>query len=158
AVGSATTAGGGTVSIDNAGQVSFTPAVGRRGNDPSTYTATHAGGTSAPATVTVQVGDPTFAFALNGSGTRGAPLSGVQIDISGGKAAYHCGTSVTSGALPAGTSLNDDCTVTGTPTASGSFTFKVTAVDSSTGTGTFTQTSPNLTLVVVVPTLTITTN
>jgi hypothetical protein len=158
AVGSATTAGGGSVSIDNAGLVSFTPAVGRRGNDSFTFTATNAGGTSAPATVTVAVGNPTFAFTLAGSGTRGAPLSGVQIGATGGKAPYSCGTSVATGALPAGTSLNNDCTITGTPTASGSFTFKVTAVDSSTGTGPFTQTSPNLTLVVAVPTLTITTN
>jgi uncharacterized protein YhjY with autotransporter beta-barrel domain len=158
AVGSATTTGGGSVSIDNAGQVSYVPATGRRGSDSFTYTATNAGGTSAPATVTITVGNPTFAFTLVGSGTRGSALSGVQINMTGGKAPYSCGTSVASGALPAGTSLNNDCTITGTPTASGSFTFKVTAVDSSTGTGPFTQTSPNLTLIVATPTLTIATN
>jgi hypothetical protein len=42
---------------------------------------------------------------------------------------------ITSGALPAGLSLNPNGTLAGTPTASGTFNFTITATDASTGTG-----------------------
>jgi uncharacterized protein YhjY with autotransporter beta-barrel domain len=156
AVGSATTANGGSVSIDNSGQVGYTPPAGFRGNDSFTYTATNVGGASAPATLTVAVGNPTLAFNLVGSGTRGAALAGVSITTSGGQAPYACATTLASGALPAGTQLNADCTLTGTPSASGTFNFSASVTDSSTGVGPFTQTSGALSLVVAAPTLTMT--
>jgi uncharacterized protein YhjY with autotransporter beta-barrel domain len=156
AVGSATTAQGGSVSIDSAGLVTYTAPTGFRGNDSFTFTATNNGGTSSPATVTVPVNNPTLVTSLAGSGTRGTALSGVQINVSGGRASYTCSTTLASGALPSGTQLNPDCTISGTPAASGTFTFTATITDSSLGTGPFTQTSSSLTLSVAAPTLSMT--
>lgn len=63
---------------------------------------------------------------------------------------------VTAGALPAGLSLTGG-TVSGTPTASGSFNFTVTATDSgSTGTGSPFTVSRSYTLAVAAPTVTVT--
>ncbi|MES2835159.1 MAG: IPT/TIG domain-containing protein [Pseudomonadota bacterium] len=156
AVGSGTTANGGSVSIDSAGLVSYTPPVGFRGNDSFTYTATNAGGTSSPATVTVPVNNPTLSSSLTGSAQQGVALSGVQINTTGGKSPYTCATSVSSGALPSGVALNSNCSLTGTPTSSGTFNFTVAVTDSTTGAGPFTQTSGALSLVVApgVPTVT----
>ncbi|MEP9357665.1 Ig-like domain-containing protein [Sphingomonas sp. KR3-1] len=153
AVGSATTAQGGSVSISSAGLVTYTAPTGFRGNDSFTFTATNGGGTSAPATVTVPVSNPTLASSLAGSGTRGIALSGVQINTTGGRAPYTCSTTLASGALPSGTQLNPDCTISGTPASSGNFTFTATVTDSSLGTGPFTQTSGSLTLAIASPTL-----
>ncbi|WP_198665920.1 MULTISPECIES: putative Ig domain-containing protein [unclassified Sphingomonas] len=154
AVGSAATAQGGAVSITNAGLVSYTAPVGFRGNDSFTYTASNAGGTSAPAVVTVPVSNPALSATLSGSGTRGVALGGVAIAGAGGLAPYSCATTLVSGALPAGTTLASDCTIIGTPTASGSFSFTVGLTDSSQPA--FTQTSGTLTLVIAAPTLTLT--
>jgi hypothetical protein len=153
AVGSATTAQGGSVSVDSSGLVTYTAPTGFRGNDSFTFTATNPGGTSSPATVTVPVSNPTLASALVGSGTRGIALSGVEINTSGGRASYSCSTTPASGALPAGTGLNSDCTISGTPTASGSFTFTTYVTDSSLGTGPFTQATSALTLSIAAPTI-----
>jgi large repetitive protein len=153
AVGSATTANGGTVAVSNSGVVTYTAARGFRGSDAFSYTASNPGGTSAPGTVTVTVGDPTLSSTLAGSGTRGIALSGVRITTTGGAAPYSCGTTLASGALPAGTQLNADCSVSGTPNASGSFTFTANVTDSSTGTGPFTQATNTLSLTVAAPTL-----
>ena len=155
AVGSATTAQGGSVSVNAAGLVTYDAPSGFRGNDSFTFTATNLGGTSAPATVTVPVSNPTLASTLAGSGTRGAALSGVQINTSGGRATYSCSTTLASGALPLGTQLNSDCTVTGTPAASGNFTFTANVTDSSLGTGPFTQATGSLTLSIAAPTVTL---
>ena len=75
AVGSATTANGGSVSIDSAGLVSYTPPVGFRGNDSFTFTATNQGGTSSPATVTVPVSDPVFRSRCRPPPARSAMLT-----------------------------------------------------------------------------------
>ncbi|WP_289024957.1 IPT/TIG domain-containing protein, partial [uncultured Sphingomonas sp.] len=153
AVGSATTANGGTVSIDSAGLVTYGAPTGFRGNDSFTFTATNLGGTSSPATVTVPVSSPTLSSSLTGSGTRGIALSGVQINTSGGRATYSCAPTPASGALPAGTQINPDCSVSGTPAASGNFTFAATVTDSSLGTGPFTQVTGSLSLSIAVPTI-----
>ncbi|OSZ68452.1 hypothetical protein CAP40_07665 [Sphingomonas sp. IBVSS2] len=155
AVGSATTAQGGSVSVNAAGLVTYDAPTGFRGNDSFTFTATNLGGTSAPATVTVPVSNPALASTLAGSGTRGIALSGVQINTSGGRATYSCSTLLASGALPLGTQLNPDCTVTGTPAASGNFTFTANVTDSSLGTGPFTQATGSLTLNIAAPTVTL---
>jgi uncharacterized protein YhjY with autotransporter beta-barrel domain len=155
AVGSPTTANGGTVSIDSAGLISYTPPAGFRGNDSFTYTATNAGGTSSPATVTVPVSNPVLSISLAGSGVRGTPLAGVQLVTTGGAAPYSCATTLASGTLPAGTQLNSDCTLSGTPAASGPFNFTANVTDSSTGTGPFTQASAPLTLSIASPALSI---
>jgi len=55
AVGSASTTQGGSVSISNTGLVTYTAPVGFNGTDLFTYTATNAGGTSMPATVSITI-------------------------------------------------------------------------------------------------------
>ncbi|WP_294254984.1 putative Ig domain-containing protein [uncultured Sphingomonas sp.] len=154
AVGSATTANGGSVSISNVGLVTYSAPAHYRGNDSFTYTASNGAGTSAPATVTVPVSNPTLSASLTGSGTRGSALSGVQIVTTGGSSPYSCSTTLASGALPAGTQLNTNCTITGTPTASGTFSFTANVTDSSTPSG-FTQATGSLSLVIASPTLTL---
>lgn len=148
AVGSVTTAQGGSVTINSTGDVVYTPPAGFRGNDAFTYTATNASGTSNPATVTMVVGNPAPSSSVSGSGVIGTPLSGVSVQSSGGRAPYTCATTLASGALPSGTQLNSNCTLTGTPSQTGTFNFTAQITDSSTGTGPYTWTSGNLGLVV----------
>ena len=156
AVGSATTAQGGSVSINSAGLVTYTAPSGFRGNDSFTFTATNLGGTSAPATVTVPVNNPTLLFTFPvGSGTRGVALSNVRIDTTGGRSPYTCGTTLNTGSLPAGTQLNADCTITGAPAASGTFTFTATVTDSSLGTGPYTMSTGPMVLTIAAPTISI---
>lgn len=152
AVGSPTTAQGGSVSINSAGLASYTPPAGFRGNDSFTFTASNAGGTSSPALVTVPVSNPVLVTSLAGSGTRGTALSGVQLNTSGGTAPYSCFSTLASGSLPSGTTLNADCTITGTPAASGTFTFTATVTDSSQPTG-YAQNSGSLSLTIAAPTV-----
>ncbi|WP_174520785.1 beta strand repeat-containing protein, partial [Sphingomonas soli] len=153
AVGSATTANGGSVSVDSTGQIIYTPPTGFRGNDSFTYTASNVSGTSTPGTVTMAVGNPSFAASLTGSGTRGTALSGVSLTISGGRSTYSCLPTPVSGALPAGTALNANCTISGTPTASGTFSFVPMVTDSSTGTGPYTAAATSVSLTITAPTL-----
>ncbi len=116
--------------------ISYTPTPGYRGPDTFTYTATNSGGTSAPATVTITVGDPTIV--VNASGPLAAQVGAAYTQTftaSGGAAPY---TVAVSG-LPAGLSTtgttSNSVTISGTPTAAGSFNLTVTATDSSSGTG-----------------------
>ncbi|WP_296224153.1 putative Ig domain-containing protein [Ralstonia sp. UBA689] len=55
------------------------------------------------------------------------------VTASGGTSPYTY--AVTSGSLPSGVALSSSGTLSGTPTASGTFTFTITATDSTTGTG-----------------------
>ena len=96
-----------------------------------------------PAPVTLTLGNPPAA-------TINVPYTGL-IPVNGGTSPYTC--TLASGTLPAGLSLNN-CTVTGTPSATGSTTVSITATDSSnpknTGTGpviiTVNNAAPTLTL------------
>lgn len=153
AVGSTTTAQGGSVAVDPAGLVMYFAPIGFRGNDSFTFTATNSSGTSAPATVTVPVSNPVLSSTLIGNGTRGVALSGVQISTSGGRAPYNCSNLLATGALPAGTQLNTDCTISGTPAASGTFNFTATVTDSTLGIGPFSQTTGALSLTIAAPVL-----
>lgn len=63
---------------------------------------------------------------------------------------------VTAGALPAGLSLSANGTISGTPTAGGTFNFTVTATDASTGAGAPFAGSRAYTLTVGIPVITIT--
>ncbi len=145
---------GGAPSSSPTGVISYTPAVGFRGSDQFRFTAGNAAGTSSSsATVTVNVGNPTLTITRNGSGTVGQSLTGVSVTTSGGQAPYSY--VLASGSLPAGVTLNSNGTLSGTPTAGGTFTFTVTATDSSTGTGAFSQASGSLSLVINAPTIVI---
>ncbi|MEG2804004.1 putative Ig domain-containing protein [Stenotrophomonas sp.] len=147
----------GTATVTGPTGISYQPAAGYAGTDSFTYTASNASGISAPATVTVTVGNPTISVTANGvfSAVAGAAYS-QTFNWSGGAAPYS-GFQVTN--LPAGLSITastaDSVTVSGTPTQAGSFNLVATATDSSTGTGPFT-TSQGFALTVASPTLAVT--
>ncbi|WP_267555711.1 putative Ig domain-containing protein, partial [Rhizobium rhizogenes] len=114
--------------------ITYTPTASYSGSDSFTYTATNTAGTSAPAAVTITVSVPTITISTASvpGGTIGVAYS-QTISAIGGTSPYTY--TLTAGALPAGLTLSSSGTVSGTPTASGSFNFTVTARDSSTGTG-----------------------
>ncbi|WP_441599467.1 IPT/TIG domain-containing protein [Ensifer sp. 2TAB8] len=151
AVGSSTTAQGGSVSVDSSGQVTYIPPVGyRNANDSFTFTATNIGGTSSPATVTVTIGNPTLTVTLpSAAATVGTAYNtgNTAVTISGGKALY---TVNSVSGLPAGLVDSGSGVVTGTPTASGTFTVSVNITDSSLGAGPY-NTNATATLTVVLP-------
>ncbi len=154
AVGSATSANGGSVSIDSAGLVTYTPPVGFRGDDSFTFTATNQGGTSSPVTVTVPVNDPAFSFTLPAStGTVGDVYNsgGVSVSVIGGAGPY---SNFSASGLPAGLSISSAGVISGTPTTSGNATVTITAIDSSSGLGAFTGTA-SVSITVGAPTITI---
>ncbi|MBO9707868.1 MAG: autotransporter domain-containing protein [Caulobacter sp.] len=138
ALGSASSAHGGAISVDAGGVVLYVPPVGYRGPDSFTYTASNAGGLSNVATVSLTVDNPTFSVAMPApSGQRGVPYNtgGARIAISGGKAPY---SSFSVAGLPAGLTMDSAGVISGAPTVAGSFTVTVTATDSSIGSGPFT--------------------
>ena len=111
--------------------LTYTPAAGARGTDSFTYTASNGVSTSAPATVTVTIGDPTLTIAAPpASGTVGTAYT-ATLSTTGGTAPYRY--AVTAGALPAGLTLATGGTLSGTPTSAGAFAFTVTAEDSTGG-------------------------
>ncbi|WP_313415010.1 putative Ig domain-containing protein [Stenotrophomonas sp.] len=134
--------------------ITYTPTAGYAGPDSFTYTATNAGGTSAPATVTLTVSPPTVTYTPTSplAGTVGAAYSQSLAGASGGATPYSY--VLASGSLPPGLSLASNGSLAGTPTANGSFSFSVRATDSSTGTGPFSATSGTLTLNIAAPALT----
>ncbi len=135
--------------------ITYTPTASYSGTDTFAYTATNAGGTSAPATVTITVSNATVSYAPSApaGGTVGTAYSQSVASASGGTSPYTY--ALASGSLPPGLSLSTGGTLSGTPTASGSFSFAITATDSSTGTGPFSATSGTLSLTVSAPTITL---
>ena len=131
--------------------ITYTPNASYSGPDSLTYTATNAGGTSVPATVSITVSDATVAYTASppSGGTVGVAYSQSLASASGGTAPYTY--ALASGTLPAGLALASNGTLSGTPTSSGSFNFSITATDSSTGTGPFTGTSGNVALTIAQP-------
>lgn len=113
--------------------IAYTPTTGFFGADSFTYTATNTIGTSAAATVSVTVSPPAISVSPNtlAGGTVGVSYS-QSLAAGGGQAPYSFSTTVASGALPPGLALSSAGVVSGTPTASGSFSFKVSGTDSST--------------------------
>jgi|GEM_PF-198479 len=139
----------GTVAIAGTA-ITYTPNTGYAGSDSFTYTATNAGGTSAPATVSITVNTPpppvtgavTETVAANDSN---APMT---LSLTGGTA-----TSLATPTLPLhGTVTISGLTITYTPTAgfSGSDSFTYTATNlggtSAPATVTVTVSAPTLTL------------
>ncbi|AIY41596.1 Fibronectin type III domain protein [Collimonas arenae] len=137
--------------------ITYTPTSGYAGGDSFTYTATNTAGTSSPATVTVTVSSPTLTITPSGSWSVTDGGSYSQTLTWAGGAAPYSGITVTG--LPAGLSVtatsSTGATISGTPTAVGSFTVTASATDSSTGTGPFTK-SQGFTLTVAAPTVSLT--
>jgi len=131
--------------------ITYTPAVGYAGPDSFTYTATNSHGTSSPSAATITINPPTLALLPTtiSAGTVAAAYSQTLL-TSGGTAPYSY--AVTAGSLPPGLSLSSSGTLSGTPSASGSFSFTIMATDSSTGTGPFTS-SQAYTLTIGSPTI-----
>ncbi len=130
----ATGAGHGTA-IASGTSIAYTPAPGYSGSDSFTYTATNGSGTSAPGTVVITVSPPTLSFSP-ASGALPAGVVGTSynqiVTASDGTAPY--GYAVI-GTLPAGLSLNHATgAITGTPTASGNYSFSVSATDANNAT------------------------
>ncbi|MBW8811172.1 MAG: putative Ig domain-containing protein, partial [Lysobacter sp.] len=137
--------------------ITYTPTAGYAGPDSFTYTATNAAGTSAPATVTITVGTPTITVSASGPLTAQIGTAYTQTFTWTGGTSPFSGFAVTG--LPAGLSITgttaNSVTVSGTPSAAGSFNLIASATDSSTGTGPFTTAQP-FTLTVSAPILTLT--
>ncbi len=137
--------------------VTYTPNAGFAGSDSFTYTATNAGGTSAPAAVTITVANPAITIAAGGSLTATVGTAYSQTFIFSGGAQPFAGYQVTN--LPTGLAISgssaNSVTVSGAPTSAGSFAFAVSGTDASTGSGPF-STSQTFTLVVNAPALALT--
>lgn len=137
--------------------ITYAPNAGFAGSDTFTYTATNAGGTSAPATVTITVGNPAITIAADGPLTATAGMAYSQTFTFSGGAQPFAGYQVTN--LPIGLAISgssaNSVTVSGTPASAGSFALAVSGTDASTGTGPF-NTVQTFTLVVNAPTLALT--
>ena len=118
--------------------ITYLPNVGFNGTDSFTYTATNVTGTSAPATVTITVSPPTLSLSPTSLGAgAGAGVAYSQIiTATGGYGSYTCALS--GGALPAGITLSG-CTLSGTPTTTGSSNFTLKVTDGSTPAASNTQ-------------------
>jgi hypothetical protein len=106
-------------------------------------------------TLTIVAAAPTISVSPVGlaDGTLGTAYA-QSITASGGTAPY--AFALTAGALPAGMTFAADGTISGTPTASGSFAFMVRATDSAGGAGPFNGTRAyTLTIVAAPPTITV---
>ncbi len=150
----------GTVVASGTG-ITYQPAAGYAGPDSFTYTASDGLNTSAPATVTVTVQAATVTLdATAPADATGSAAYTHAFTASGGTAPYTFAQ--VAGALPDGLALAADGTLSGTPTASGTFAFTIEATDNSTGTGPFaaqqaytlTVQAPALALALVTPEIT----
>ncbi|MBS0631129.1 MAG: putative Ig domain-containing protein [Verrucomicrobia bacterium] len=126
------------LTLATGGTISGTPTAGGVFN--FTVTATDSSTGSGPFTgsraYALTVNPPTITLAPTTlTAATVASATSQTITASGGTATYTY--AITAGALPAGVSLATDGTLSGTPTAGGTFNFTVTATDSSTGFGPF---------------------
>jgi len=118
----------GTITLSGT-TLSYSPTAGFSGSDFFTYTASNSGGSSALATVTINVIPPTLQFTPS-SGALSAATAGnlwsQNLTVSGGTAPYTWHSS----SLPQGLSLNATTGVlNGMPAAAGSYVFQVNATD-----------------------------
>jgi len=160
----------GTATVDGFA-VTYSPSPGYFGTDSFTYRAvgfvdggaanaapapggSPSSAVSEPATVSIIIAAPTLTLAggVQPAGEVGVAYSQV-LTTSGGTAPYTY--AVTAGALPTGITLDGDGTLSGSPTAGGTFSFTVTATDSSTGTGPFSVSAVH-DLTIAAPTLMVT--
>ncbi|WP_338679377.1 putative Ig domain-containing protein [Janthinobacterium sp. TB1-E2] len=137
----------------NGTSITYMPAAGYAGLDSFTYTASNGIGTSAAATVAVIVNALEVTLVPTVPGATIAMAYSQNLSAANGTAPYTY--AITSGALPAGISLNTSTgLLSGTPTASGTFNFAARATDSSPGSGPFSTTQGYL-LTVAAPTIAI---
>ncbi|MGX0000719.1 autotransporter domain-containing protein [Pantoea piersonii] len=115
--------------------VIYTPAAGYSGSDSFIWNASNSGGTSADATVSLTVTPPVLAVAPASGALNAATVGNAwsqSLTASGGTLPWTW--SVT--ALPAGITLDATTgTLSGTPSAAGSYSFQVTATDANGATG-----------------------
>ncbi|MBL0914289.1 MAG: Ig-like domain-containing protein, partial [Sphingopyxis sp.] len=126
------------VTLSTGGVLSGTPTAG--GTFSVTLTATDANGQGGSGNYSITIGAavmtlPPTTFA---DGQVGVAYNAALNTASGGTAPYRY--AVSAGALPGGVSLSANGTLSGTPTAFGTFAFSVTATDSSTGDGPYAAT------------------
>ncbi|MDR3508443.1 MAG: putative Ig domain-containing protein [Caulobacteraceae bacterium] len=130
------------LTLTSQGVLSGTPSAG--GTFSVSITATDSSaGAGAPfhqtKTYTLTIAAPTFVFAPASLPAATVASNYHQaITATGGTGPY--AYAISSGALPAGVSLGADGTLSGAPTAGGSFNFTVRVTDSSTGTGPYSGT------------------
>lgn len=136
--------------LSTSGSLSGTPTGG--GSFNFTVTVTDKNGGTGSLALTMIVYAPTIAVtpAALPAGTGGIAYS-QTLSASNGTGPY---TFSYTGALPPGLNLSAGGVLSGTPTASGPYTFTVTVTDSSTGTGPYSA-SKNYTLTVAAPTISI---
>ncbi|MFV3406247.1 autotransporter domain-containing protein [Pseudomonas sp. NY15463] len=114
--------------------ITYTPNAGYSGADSFTYTAQNADGTSAPATVSITVSGPSLTITpttlpnATASNSYSQALSSAN---GGGTYTY----SVSAGALPPGITLASNGQFSGTPTATGTYSFTISVQDQYNGTG-----------------------
>jgi uncharacterized protein YhjY with autotransporter beta-barrel domain len=122
------------MTLTTGGQFSGTPTAG--GSFTFTVRATDAAGFSGDRAYTLGINAPNQSLAppVLPDGTRNVAYS-QQLTASGGTAPYSY--RVAAGTLPSGLTLSSSGVISGTPSASGSFTFTASAIDSSTGSGPF---------------------
>ena len=132
--------------------LTYTPDTTYRGTDNIGFTATNGGGTSLPATIVITVNDPTLT--LTGTPPPGASGTAYAFVFSTGGGTAPYSYAVTAGALPAGLTLTPTGTLSGTPSASGSFPLTVIVTDSTPGLPPIT-TSANVTIAIAAPALTL---
>lgn len=151
AIGTAPTHG---TAIASGTSITYQPDSGYHGSDSFTYTATNSAGTSAPATVTITVGDPTITVSPSAALTAQVGVAYTQtFTASGGTVPYTLAVSgLPAGLSQTGTTANS-VTVSGTPTEAGSFSLTVSGSDSSNGPVAISQ---PFTLSVAAPTLNLT--
>ncbi len=121
------------LSISPSGTISGTPTVS--GTFSYTVTITDSQGNTGTINCSVTVNPPiSVTCSATNTGEVGVPFNSGPITVTGGVPPYTF--SIGSGTLPAGLTLNTSTgAVTGTPTASGTFTIKVTDSLGATGTG-----------------------
>ncbi len=124
-----------------------------RATDSSTGTGPFSA-TSGTLTLTIAAATLTYAPANPSAATVGVAYSQSLASVSGGVAPYTY--TIASGSLPLGITLASNGTLSGSPSAGGSFNFTVTVTDSSGGSGPVSVTSGPLLLTVNAPTITIT--
>ncbi|BCM19147.1 hypothetical protein MJ8_29190 [Mesorhizobium sp. J8] len=122
------TAAGHGLAIVSGTSITYTPNAGYSGPDSFTYTATNTHGTSAPATVTINVSPPTIT--ISPASLPGAIVGTAYsqtLTASGGTGPYNF--SVNAGSVPFGTSFSSDGLLSGTPTVASTFNFTVRVTD-----------------------------